>query len=175
MTDPSMLIQLALWTDAEFPPKTSTKTRTLHTFWDEPARLPACVTTCPTVMRCRALLGPLAWDAFPERNLTRDYGQVAIPYATRAAAELVRLNEGLHSMSQLRTFLLEHPGFIWLLGFPLHPAPRDPHGFNAPASLPTARHFAPLLPLLRDFQKMMNVGLLLRTYSELCSANWWFS
>ena len=145
MTDPSILTQLPLWPAALFPPKQSANLRNFHTFWDEPARLPACVTSSATVMRCRDLLGPLDWNAFPERNLTRNYGQVAMPYATRAAAELVRLNEGIHSMAQLHTFLVEHAGFIWLLGFPLHPAPNHPLGFNARASLPTERHFARML------------------------------
>lgn len=147
MTDPSILTQLALWDEALLPPKKSENTRTLHTHWDFPAQLPPCVTTCPTVMRCRELLGPLAWDEFPERNLARFYGQVSMPYAARAAAELVRLNEGLHSMEQLHQFLVEHPGFIWLLGFPLQPAPKDALGFNARASLPTTRH---LTQMLRD-------------------------
>ena len=145
MTDPSILTQLALWEDAQLPPKQSRNFRNFHRHWDCATRLPNCVTTSPTVMRCRALLGPLAWDEFPERNLARWYGQVSIPYATLAAVALVRLNEGLHSTEQLFTFLKEHPGFIWLLGFPLHPAPNHPLGFNARASLPTARHWNQML------------------------------
>jgi len=135
MTDPSILTQLALWDDALLPPKKSDNPRTLHAHWDDAARLPPCVTTSPTVMRCRELLGPLAWEQFPERNLARNYGQVSIPYATLAAATLVRLNENLPSIEPLFTFLVEHPGFIWLLGFPLSVAPTDPLGFNARASL----------------------------------------
>jgi hypothetical protein len=52
------------------------------------------------------------------------------PYVGLIAAELVRLHEGLSSMGRLRRFLIEHPGFIWLLGFPLAPAPETALGFN---------------------------------------------
>lgn len=145
MTNPTILTQLPLWDEAHLPPKKSENPRTFHTAWDSPARLPPCVTTSPTVMRCRELLGPLAWADFPERNLARNYGQVSIPYATLAAATLVRLNENLRSTEHLFTFLGEHPGFIWLLGFPLQPAPNDPLGFNARASLPTTRHWNQML------------------------------
>jgi hypothetical protein len=46
-------------------------------------------------------------------------------------AELIRLNEGLPSRGHLRRYLIEQPGFIALLGFPLRPAPDFPLGFNA--------------------------------------------
>lgn len=176
MTDSVILTQLALWEEAHLPPKKSEKTRNFHTAWDHPSRLPPCVTTSPTVMRCRDLLGPLAWNEFPERNLTRFYGHVAIPYATRAAAELVRLNEGIPTVGKLHTFLAEHPGFIWLLGFPLVPAAHHPAGFNAPASLPTARHLTQLLRdipnaalqfLLADSVRLIRTALQHRSVSHL--------
>jgi hypothetical protein len=96
----------------------------------------------PTIMRCFELLSPLDWAHFPERNLQRNWGQVTIPYAALAAAEVIRLNEGLPSMGHLWRFLIEHPGFIWLLGFPLRPAPETLLGFNPMASLPSERHLA---------------------------------
>jgi hypothetical protein len=68
-------------------------------------------------------------------------------------AELIRLNEGLPSMGRLRRYLIEHPGFISLLGFPLALAPETPLGFNAQASLPTERHFNRML------RKMPNSAL----------------
>ena len=48
-------------------------------------------------------------------------------------------------MGRLHRFLLEHPSLVWLLGFPLVPAPNPPLGFNARASLPTPRHLTHLL------------------------------
>jgi hypothetical protein len=56
-------------------------------------------------------------------------------------------------MGRLRRYLIEHPGFISLLGFPLALAPETPLGFNAQASLPTARHFNRML------RKMPNSAL----------------
>ena len=62
-----------------------------------------------------------------------------------ATAELIKLNEGLASMGDLHRHLIEHPGFIPLLGSPLALAPNHPLGFNARASLPTPRHLPHLL------------------------------
>ncbi len=60
-----------------------------------------------------------------------------IPFAASAAAYLVKLNENLVSMGDLRQYFVEHPSFIWLCGFPLAPSASVRHGFDAEASLPT--------------------------------------
>ncbi len=99
-------------------------------------------------MRCLELLSPLDWAHFPERNVQRNWGRTTIPYVALIAAELVCLNEGLPSMGYLHRYLIEHPGFIWLLGFPLAPAPETALGFNPQASLPTYRHFTRMLRTL---------------------------
>jgi hypothetical protein len=124
-----------------------------HTLWLHCDQLPKFVADTPAAMRILELLGPLDWAGFPERNLTRDWGQAAVPYAAFAAACLVKLNEGLDSMGDLRQYLVEHPGFIWLCGFPLQTLPSAPCGFDADASLPTQRH------LTRMLQKMPNAML----------------
>jgi len=98
-------------------------------------------------MRILGLIGSIPWSQFPERNLQRNWGQVTIPYAAFSAACLLKLNEGLVSMADLRQYLLEHPAFIWLLGFPLIPSHRSSCGFDPAASLPTQRH---LTQMLRD-------------------------
>jgi hypothetical protein len=94
-----------------------------------------------TIRCCLELLAPLRLDAFPERDLERHWGQRQIPYAALSAAELIRLEQGLHSTGDLHVFLREHPGFKPLLGFNRVLAPNQPLGFNARASLPTPRHF----------------------------------
>lgn len=99
----------------------------------EPDRFPAFVRHSPVAMRYWQLLSPLAWDRFPERDLRRNWGQPCVPMAPFAAACLIKLDLGLRYMSQLRTYLVDHPALIWLLGF-------DPE-----ASLPTARHLTRLL------------------------------
>jgi hypothetical protein len=145
MTDPSILAQLPLLPDNLLPPKKAENKPNLHTFWQHPQTMPAAAATSATVKRCLNLIGPLDWTHFPERNLERNWGQPQIPYAALAAAELIRLNEGLASMGDLHLCLREHPGFIPLLGFPLVPAPNHPLHFNAPASLPTVRHLTQML------------------------------
>jgi hypothetical protein len=145
MTDLSIVTQLPLWPFSPEAQKTSVKPPDLHTLAQLPQHLPACVMDSPTILRCLDLLAPLDWAHFPERNLQRNWGQFQIPHAALAAAELVRLNEAIPSMRKLRRFLIEHPGFIWLFGFPLSRAPEMPLGFNPPASVPTARHMTQML------------------------------
>lgn len=120
----------------------------LHTLWAQPSHLPACITDAPLTLRYLELLGPLHWNQLPERNLQRNWGQTAIPYAAFAAACLVKLQEARPSMGDLRTFLVDHPPLLWLLGFPLVADRRQPYGFDAQASLPTERHFTRLLRIM---------------------------
>jgi hypothetical protein len=145
MTAAALVTQLPLWTFPLDSAKTLEKQPDLHTLNQCRPYLPQCVTASPTILRCLDLLSPLDWGHFPERDLQRNWGQVTIPYAAFVAAELIRLNEALPSMGRLRRYLIEHPGFIWLLGFPVQLAPETPLGFNPRASLPTARHFTHLL------------------------------
>jgi len=140
MTDEPIVTQLPLWTFPLDDSQTPEKQPDLHTLGQYPAHLPVCVTSSPTIMRCLELLSPLDWAHFPERDLDRNWGQTTIPYAALAAVELIRLNEGLPSMGHLRRYLIEHPGFIWLLGFPVHLDPVAASGFNARASLPSRQH-----------------------------------
>jgi hypothetical protein len=148
MTDTAIVAQLPLWPFPDWPPKKPENRPNLHTFWHHPERWPAGVADSLTVQRGLDLLGPLDWAHFPERNLDRRWRHTPIPFATLAAAELLKLNEGLASMGDLHRYLVEHPGFIPLLGFPLIPAPNHPLGFNARASLPTPRHLTHMLRAL---------------------------
>ena len=110
-----------------------------------PSKLPAFVLECPSAMRTLDLLGPLDWAGFPERNLIRNWGKVVVPHAAFSAACLLKLNEHLVSMGDLHQYLLEHPAFIWLLGFPITPSLRHPCGFDPHNSLPTERHLTRML------------------------------
>ena len=145
MTHSTIVTQLPLWPESALPPKKALKSSHLHDFWLTPDRLPAFIKESPTTLRLLQLLGPLPWEQFPDRALHHAWRFPTIPFATLAAADLIRLNEGLTSMSHLHQYLLEHPGLIWLLGFPLQPAPNHPLGFNALASLPTPRHLTQML------------------------------
>ena len=117
----------------------------LHSAFLHPERLPGFVSECPPAMRMLELLGPLPWSSFPERNLLRFWGQTAIPHSAFSAACLLKLNEKLVSMDDLRQYLVEHPAFIWLLGFPLVFSFKHACGFDPSASLPTQRHLTRML------------------------------
>jgi len=95
--------------------------------------LPSFVRRSAVAMRYLTFLSPLAWDQLPPRSPPPHTDQPAIPYAAFAAACLIKLDQQLVSMSQLRDYLLDHPELEWLLGFP------------GPAELPTARHLTRLL------------------------------
>ena len=145
MTRSSIVVQLPLFPARMLGPKTPGKRPTLHAHWLQRDQLPRFVTDCAPAMRLLDLLGPLPWEGFPERDLQRDWGQPTIPYAALIGAALLKLEEGLPSFGHLYRYLLEHPAFIWLLGFPLVPAPHSPLGFNPRASLPTRQHLTRLL------------------------------
>jgi hypothetical protein len=115
-------------------------------YWTEHKEdLPRFVRQSPIAMRYLRLLGPLAWDQFPERCGRPNGNPHPIPHPAFAAACLVKLDQQLVSMGALRQYLVEHPELVWLFGFPLTPAPASPWGFDADASLPTQRHFTRLL------------------------------
>ena len=145
MPDQSIVTQLPLWTFSPEAQKLSVKPPDLHTLWQLPDYLPQWILDSPTIMRCWEVLAPLDWAHLPDRNLARNWGQVTIPYAALIATELIRLNEPLPCARLVHRFLVENPGFIWLLGFPLILEPATTLGFNIPASLPTPRHFTRLL------------------------------
>ena len=146
----------------------------LHTLWSEPRRLPNWVTQSPPAMRILDLLGLLPWHRFPDRDLQRNWGQPTVPYAAFTAACLLQLNEHLIHMSDLRTYLREHPAFIWLLGFPLVPDRAHPYGFSPEASLPTQRHFTRLLRTMPNttpqFLLGASVAAILAALSTECPA-----
>ena len=91
----------------------------LHTLGANPVLLPPFVRESAVALRYLNLLSPLAWDRFPELNLA--WQPAPIPYAALAAACLVKLDQQLVSMGRLRQYLVEHPGLLWLCGFPVQP------------------------------------------------------
>jgi hypothetical protein len=117
----------------------------LHMLWLHPERLPRYASETPLITRTLELLGPLDWEHFPERNLQRHWCQPAVSYAAFAGAMLVKLSEGLETMGDMRRCLVEHPGFIPLLGFRAVRSRKHPCGFDPEASLPTQRHLTRML------------------------------
>lgn len=117
----------------------------LHNLYLHPTRLPAAVQGSAEAIRFLNLLGPLAWEHFPERNLQRNYGHATTPFAALAAACLLKLELGIGSYARLVRWLAENPSMAWLVGFR-----SAPHAFNPPwliagGTLPGQRHFSRLL------------------------------
>ena len=110
------------------------------------AALPDWVARDPLVQKYRALLGDLPWADFPERPTDRPWpGPKPDPRAPFAAAFLVKLHEGKRYMSDLRTFLVEHPALVYFLGFMRVPDATSPYGFDVSATVPKRRHFSSVL------------------------------
>lgn len=148
MTGKPIVTQFAAWRKylppfvckSPWPPQVD-----LHTLWQQPRYQPPWLADCPPAQRFLDLVGPLPWADFPDRNLQRNWGQPTVSYAAFSAACLLQLNEHLVHMSDLHTYLVEHPAFIWLCGFPLRPNRHTRYGFDPATSLPTHRHFTRML------------------------------
>ncbi len=117
----------------------------LHSLYLHPERLPRWVRESMEAMRFLNLIGPLAWDAFPERDLQRNYGYPSTPYSALSAACLLKLELGIGSFSRLVSWLAENPSMAWLLGFHRVPASFIPAWRVAAHGLPDQRHFSRLL------------------------------
>jgi hypothetical protein len=100
------------------------------------ALLPRFVRRSPLAVCTYRLLSSIDWAALPERNLTRNYGQAAVPYAAFAAAYLVKIDQRLAYLSDLRRFLVQHPALCWLIGFPMPTGIGGPSSTQADACLP---------------------------------------
>jgi hypothetical protein len=108
--------------------------------------LPRFVQECPVALKCLSLLGLIDWSRFPERLDQRFAPDVPpLSYACLAAAYLVKIDQQLVYVADLRVYLREHPALIWVLGFPLRPSSKSAWGFDAEASLPTHRHLSRML------------------------------
>jgi hypothetical protein len=120
----------------------------LHTAWRLRSELPWFVKDSPVAQRYLDLLGPLAWDYLPERNLQRNWGQTTIPYASFITVYLIKLNEGKDSLGDLRLYLTENPELIWLSGFPGLVSNPGHRNSGMSACLPTTRHLTHMLRVL---------------------------
>ncbi len=90
----------------------------------DPKALPRWVRRSPVAMRYIQFLGLLEWEQVPDRAFAHQPPLEPLPYAPFLAACLVKIDQHMHSMAQLRRYLVEHPALTWALGFPHVPTPR---------------------------------------------------
>jgi len=115
----------------------------------KPEQLLGFVQNSPAALKYLRLLGSLDWEHLPERPDQRFSPDIqALPYTPFIAACLVKIDQHLPYMADLRDYLVENPALVWVLGFPLKPSRQYPWGFDANARLPTHRHFNRLLRTL---------------------------
>jgi len=130
----------------------------LHELAAQRECLPQFVQECPVAQRYLNLLGMIDWDCFLQRDPQRAWsGTVPYPREPFVAAFLVQLDQHKVYVSELRTYLVDHPALVWILGFPLVPATTSPWGFDVEASVPSTRLF---LSVLRDLDNAILQALL---------------
>jgi hypothetical protein len=109
-------------------------------------RLPRFVQESQVAMTYLRLLGSLNWRRFPDRPDQRFYpDRPPLSYASFVAAYLVKIDQHLPYLADLRRYLVQHPALVWVLGFPLTKSSVFSWGFDVEASLPNHRHFCRLL------------------------------
>jgi hypothetical protein len=109
-------------------------------------RLPHFVRESAVALKYLRLLGPLDWERFPDRpdhRFSLDYPPLL--YAPLVAAYLVKIDQHIPYVADLREYLVDHPALVWVLGFPLVKSSAFSWGFDVEASLPTHRHLSRML------------------------------
>ena len=94
----------------------------------------------PVALRYRAFFSLIDWTPVLEAEaLKTAHRRPAHPEIAYIKAMLVKLCEGKQYITELRSYLLEHPMLVVELGFHLHLDPTHPFGFDIHRSLPKDR------------------------------------
>jgi len=94
----------------------------------------------PLVQRYRAFFALFDWSLLPDRDADRAWpGPVPHPLSTYIKVLLIKVCEQKQYMTQVRTFLLEHPLLVHDLGFRLVLDPDGPYGIDLQRTVPGAR------------------------------------
>ncbi len=94
--------------------------------WDQ-GTLAVLLDHDPVVRRYRAFFAHLDWAAIPERGAPRPRpGRVPHPTSAYVKALLIKLCEHKEYITQVRSFLVEHPLLVLEIGF--HPVPAPTQG-----------------------------------------------
>jgi hypothetical protein len=108
----------------------------------------------PVAERYRALFAVMDWSQAPERDPGRRWpGRVPHPRTAYIKALVVKLCEEKSYITDLRRYLVEHPGLVLEVGFRPVSAPESPWGFDVERTVPSARW-------LRHQQQHLDHGLL---------------
>jgi len=108
----------------------------------------------PVVQRYRAFFALLDWRQVPERDACRAWpGTPPHPTAAYIKALLVKLCEHKEYITELRTFLVEHPLLVLEVGFRPVLDPAQPYGFDVERTVPCDRY-------LRHWQQTLAPALL---------------
>jgi hypothetical protein len=104
----------------------------------------------PVVQHYRAFFSLLDWSTVEQWQAGRSvycdtHGH---PISIYLKAFLIRIGQGMLYMTQLRSFLLQHPLLIIELGFQLHLDPTTPYGFDPEKTLPCRFWFSQKLRTL---------------------------
>lgn len=92
------------------------------------------------VQRYRQFFALLDWTAVNDHDARRCVpGPCPHPTSAYLKAFLIKVCEEKRYMTQLRTFLLEHPLLVIEMGFHLALASSQPYGFDVSRSVPSAR------------------------------------
>lgn len=102
---------------------------------------PRYVQRCRLTQRTIAQFRLLDWSLLPTTLADRKQGQRVVPLCAYIGAYLVRLEQQLSSFGHLRSFLVDHPGLLWALGFPSTETGNHHTPFDPEQSLPVHAHF----------------------------------
>lgn len=127
--------------------------------------LPGQIERSSLACRYLDLLGELDWQSWQQQLASLvtpgPTSRSLIPFV---GAYLIKLDQGLQTMSGLRHLLLMHPELVWLLGFPLRSCSYQPWGFDIQASLPPRNRWS---QVLRHLENDALQALLTQTIHQL--------
>lgn len=121
-------------------------------------------------METLEFLSSMGWETLPPPATRHKAGREPVRPAAYVGSFLVKLYMKLPNLSQLHRFLINHPGLVWGLGFPLHIDREAKVGFCVEKSLPSRRQFSHVLGHLPNevLQKMLScqVAVLQRRFLD---------
>lgn len=120
---------------------------------------PRFVKRCPVTIEALSKLKWIEWEALQRPTSREWFGKTPVPICAYVGAFVLKLEAGLPTIGHLRRHLVQHPGLIWALGFPLYGATRQHNcGFDPNKSLPSRQHLGYMLRQLDNslLQKLLD-------------------